>query len=110
MAIESGITLATMLRNWESNDLASCFQLYRDIRKPRTDKQTRTSYEAGKLASADLPDSFTETFRPDLLKERMRWIMEKDVLAEVSERCAPFFSKQNTSAAPENKVQIQASL
>ncbi|KAI1625184.1 hypothetical protein EDD37DRAFT_665262 [Exophiala viscosa] len=92
MAIESGITLSTILRMWKAgDDLRPAFQLYQDIRKPRTNKVTRTSYEAGKLASADLPDGLTENFRPDLLKERMKWIMEADILEEVYRKGAPYF-------------------
>jgi salicylate hydroxylase len=93
MAIESGIALATILRNWATNDLSSACALYKEIRKPRTDKITRTSYEAGKLASAELPDDFTDNFRPELLRERMKWIMEGDVLAEVYEKGGPLFEK-----------------
>lgn len=91
MAIESGIALATILRYWAgSDDLTSAFQLYQDIRKPRTDKVTQTSYEAGLLASADLPDNFTETFKPELLTERMKWIMEGDVLEETRQKGAAY--------------------
>lgn len=109
MAIESGIALATILRNWASDDLAAAFQLYQDIRKPRTDKVTKTSYEAGLLASSDLPDSFSDSFNPDALRERMKWIMEGDVLEEVYRKGSPFFMLPSV-AAPETKVQIQASL
>ena len=92
MAIESGFTLATILANWASDDLAAAFQLYRDIRKPRTDKVTRTSAEAGKLASADTPDvNVTSNFNPEALRERMKWIMEEDILKHVHEKGAPYF-------------------
>lgn len=101
MAIESGITLATILREWKAgDDLRPAFQLYQDIRKPRTDKVTKTSYEAGLLASADLPDSFTENFSPDLLKERMKWIMEADVLEEVYRKGAPYFTAGAVQSSP----------
>ncbi len=99
MAIESGITLATILRNWASDDLAAAFDFYQTVRKPRTDKITRTSEEAGKLASAELPDSFSTDFNPDALRERMRWIMEEDVLADVWKRGASFFIPQNEEPA-----------
>lgn len=81
MAIESGIALATILRNWASDDLSAALTFYQGIRKPRTDKVTRTSYEAGLLASAELPDSFTFDFNPEALKDRMKWILKEDVLA-----------------------------
>jgi salicylate hydroxylase len=99
MAIESGITLATILRNWASEDLQSAFAFYKSIRKPRTDKITRTSYEAGLLASADLPESMTTDFNPEALRNRMKWIMEEDVQAQVMMKGAPFF-KLESSASP----------
>ncbi|EXJ81534.1 hypothetical protein A1O1_07598 [Capronia coronata CBS 617.96] len=107
MAIESGITLATILKRWRAgDDLNAAFQLYQDIRKPRTDKVTQTSYEAGLLASADLPEGFTENFKPELLKERMKWIMEADILEELYQRGAPYFEpKSSDSDASSGPVQ-----
>lgn len=110
MAIESGITLATILKNWKAgDDLTPAFQLYKDIRKPRTDKVTKTSYEAGRLASADLPEGFTDTFKPELLKERMRWIMEADVLDDLYRRGAPYFERKS-SESEANTGPVQANL
>lgn len=83
MAIESGIALATILRYWKNNDLNAAFQFYKDLRKPRTDRITRTSYEVGRLASAQDPDSLDEKFNPGAMRERMRWIMDYDVLADL---------------------------
>lgn len=91
MAIESGVTLAIILKNWKSADLEEALAFYQNIRKPRTDKVTQTSYEAGKLASADNPSGLTATFNPDALKERMKWIMDYDVLADVQARGGPYF-------------------
>jgi salicylate hydroxylase len=90
MAVESGVALATILKNW-SNNLKSAFSFYQNLRKPRTDKVTKTSYEAGKLASADVPEVTSDTFNPDALRERMKWIMDYDVLKDVYEKGAPFF-------------------
>lgn len=86
MAIESGIALATILRHWKSNDLEAAFRFYQDLRKPRTDRINRTSDEAGKLASSNAPDSMTNNFNPTALMERMKWIMEYDVLADLGEK------------------------
>ncbi|GLI77615.1 hypothetical protein PoHVEF18_005906 [Penicillium ochrochloron] len=83
MAIESGIALATILRHWKNDDLAAAFQFYQNLRKPRTDRVTQTSYEAGKLASSDSPDAMTNNFNPDALSERMKWIMEYNVLEDL---------------------------
>ncbi|CAG7985332.1 unnamed protein product [Penicillium olsonii] len=83
MAIESGIALATILRHWKTQDLQAAFQFYQDLRKPRTDRVTETSYEAGRLASADSPDQMTDNFNPEALTERMRWIMEYNVLEDL---------------------------
>ncbi|KAJ5403332.1 hypothetical protein N7509_003203 [Penicillium cosmopolitanum] len=83
MAIESGIALATILRHWKGDDLAGAFQFYQDLRKPRTDRVTQTSYEAGKLASSDSPDQMTNNFNPGALGERMKWIMEYNVLEDL---------------------------
>lgn len=88
MAIESGIALATILRHWKNDDLATAFQFYQDLRKPRTDRITQTSYEAGKLASSDMPDQLTESFNPKALEERMKWIMEYNVLEDLRARGA----------------------
>ncbi|KKY18201.1 putative mannitol 1-phosphate dehydrogenase [Phaeomoniella chlamydospora] len=109
MAIESGIALATILRNWGTEDIASAFQFYRDTRKPRTDRITKTSYEAGKLASADVPDeNVTANFNPSTLRERMRWIMEADILQEVYLKGAPFFKTPDGSE--DSTKPVQASL
>lgn len=86
MAIESGIALATILRHWKNDDLAAAFHFYQDLRKPRTDRITQTSYEAGKLASSDMPDQLTESFNPKALEERMKWIMEYNVLEDLRVR------------------------
>lgn len=83
MAIESGIALATVLRHWKTDDLEAAFKFYQDLRKPRTDRVTNTSYEAGKLASSDSPDQMTNNFNPDVLMERMKWIMEYNVLEDL---------------------------
>lgn len=91
MAIESGVALATILKNWKSDNLESAFFFYQELRKPRTDKITKTSYEAGKLASADVPEMASDTFNPEALRERMKWIMDYDVLKEVFEKGAPYF-------------------
>lgn len=83
MAIESGISLATVLRYWKTDDLEAAFKFYQELRKPRTDRVTRTSYEAGKLASSDSPGQMSDNFNPDALRERMRWIMEYNVLEDL---------------------------
>ncbi|KAH8650928.1 putative monooxygenase [Tricladium varicosporioides] len=97
MAIESGVALAMILKNWKSNDLENAFSFYQALRKPRTDKVTRTSYEAGKLASADLPEIASDTFNPAALRERMKWIMDYDVLKDVFEKGAPYFEELKKS-------------
>lgn len=88
MAIESGIALATILRHWKTDDLEAAFQFYQDLRKPRTDRVTQTSSEAGKLASSDTPDQMTSNFNPQSLMERMKWIMEYNVLEDLRARGA----------------------
>ena len=80
MAIESGITLAVLFRNWKTSNLRNALQFYQDIRKPRTDRITRTSYEAGKLASSDVLDKVTLMFNPEALRDRMKWIMEEALI------------------------------
>lgn len=88
MAIESGIALATILRHWKGDNLQEAFAFYQDLRKPRTDRVTQTSYEAGKLASSDTPDQMTENFNPQALGERMKWIMEYNVIEDVKTKGA----------------------
>jgi hypothetical protein len=86
-SIESGFALAQILALWESPDAASAFQFFQDFRKPRTDNITKTSYETGKMASADIPETMWKTaFSPDIVHERMRWVMEYDLLTELSEK------------------------
>ncbi|KAJ5889931.1 hypothetical protein N7504_010741 [Penicillium tannophilum] len=83
MAIESGVALATVLRHWKNDDLQGAFQFYQDLRKPRTDRVTQTSYEAGKLGSSESPDQMNDKFNPTALGERMKWIMEYNVLEDL---------------------------
>lgn len=84
-AIESGFALAQTLKNWKTNDLAAALQFFQDFRKPRTDRITKTSYETGKLASADIPEElWASSFQPEAIKERMRWVMEYDLLGELA--------------------------
>jgi len=94
MAVESGVALATILKNWKSDSLEDAFSFYQNLRKPRTDKVTRTSYEAGKLASADVPEGTSVEFNPEALRERMKWIMDYNVLEDVFEKGAPHFVEQ----------------
>lgn len=91
MAIESGVALAIILKNWKSPDTEGAFAFYQNIRKPRTDRVTKTSAEAGRLASADNAEIMTETFNPEALKERMKWIMDYDMLADVYAQGKSFF-------------------
>lgn len=91
MAIECGVALATILKHWKTDknpDLGAAFQFYQDLRKPRTDRVTETSYEAGKLASADSPDQLDDKFNPEAIRDRMRWITECDVLEDIRSRNA----------------------
>ena len=96
MAIESGIALATVLRHWNTDDLEAAFKFYQDLRKPRTDRVTRTSYEAGKLASSDSPGEMTDNFNPDALRERMRWIMEYNVLEDLKTKGRGYLDFQDS--------------
>ncbi|KAF2795987.1 salicylate hydroxylase [Melanomma pulvis-pyrius CBS 109.77] len=83
-AIESGFALAQILSLYPHPSLSSAFQLFQDLRKPRTDRITRSSYETGKMASADIPEEqWAGAFAPDVVRERMRWVMEYDLLGEV---------------------------
>ncbi|CAK7238135.1 hypothetical protein SEUCBS140593_010361 [Sporothrix eucalyptigena] len=84
-AIESGFALAQVLRHWPDSNLGAALQYFQDLRKPRTDRITSSSYETGKMASADIPeDQWASTFNPDVLRERMRWVMESDLLADLA--------------------------
>ncbi|VUC21022.1 unnamed protein product [Clonostachys rosea] len=84
-AIESGFALAQTLKNWHNDNLGDALQFFQDFRKPRTDRITQTSYETGKMASADIPEEmWAESFNPATVRERMRWVMEYDLLGELS--------------------------
>lgn len=96
MAIESGIALATILRHWKTNDLEAAFKFYQALRKPRTDRVTRTSEEAGKLASSDSPDQLSSNFNPETLMERMKWIMEYNVLEDLRTKGTHFLDFQGS--------------
>lgn len=96
MAIESGIALATILRHWKSDNLKEAFQFYQDLRKPRTDRVTKTSYEAGMLASSDSPSALTDNFNPAALSERMKWIMEYNILEDLKTQGAEHMNFQDS--------------
>lgn len=92
MAIESGFALATILQQWKTDDLDSALQFFQDFRKPRTDRITKTSYEAWKIASADIPETeWAQAFNPDMVRERMKWVMEYDLTKGLFIRGAPHF-------------------
>lgn len=85
-AIESGFALAQVLRYWPDTNLSAALQYFQDLRKPRTDRITSSSYETGKMASADIPEEqWASTFNPDVIRERMRWVMESDLLADLAQ-------------------------
>ncbi|EFX02317.1 salicylate hydroxylase [Grosmannia clavigera kw1407] len=84
-AIESGFALAQVLKSWPDADLGAALQYLQDLRKPRTDRITQSSYETGKMASADIPeDQWAAAFDPEVVRERMRWVMEYDLLGELA--------------------------
>ncbi|KAF2105978.1 salicylate hydroxylase [Lophiotrema nucula] len=86
-AIESGFALAQVLKNWQSPDLGKAFQFFQDFRKPRTDRITSSSYETGKMASADIPEGmWASAFSPSTVRERMRWVMEFDLLGGLASK------------------------
>ncbi len=86
-AVESGFALAQVLKHWKDDDLNAALQFFQDLRKPRTDRITQSSYEAGKLASADIPEElWASSFDPAVLRERMRWVMEYDLIGELAQR------------------------
>lgn len=77
--------MAQTLKNWKDTDLASALQFFQDIRKPRTDRVTKSSYETGKMASADIPEElWTTAFNPEAVRERMRWVMDYDLAGELA--------------------------
>lgn len=97
--------MAQTLKNWEDDNLEDAFQFFQDFRKPRTDRITQTSYETGKMASADIPEEkWAETFNPAVIKERMRWVMEYDLLGELAKGLQS--SKKDTSVNDVNGVPL----
>ncbi|KAI9737954.1 MAG: hypothetical protein M1834_009324 [Cirrosporium novae-zelandiae] len=93
MAIESGACLARILSHFFSHSpspsLHAPLSLYKSIRKPRTDRQTLTSFQTGKLASAEIMEGEEESgigIDSEALRERMRWLMEYDLFRDVDER------------------------
>jgi salicylate hydroxylase len=102
MAIESGFALAQILQHWPSSDLEGALQLFQDLRKPRTDKVTQTSYEAGKLASCAIPEeTWAENFKPETIRDRMKWIMEYDLFGDIRNRLLAI--EKSESEENENK-------
>ncbi|KIW00318.1 uncharacterized protein PV09_08205 [Verruconis gallopava] len=92
-SIESGFALAQILALWPNLDTAAAFHFFQDFRKPRTDRITRTSYETGKMASADIPESmWAHAFSPENVHERMRWVMEYDLLADLTTKLRPLIT------------------
>ncbi|KAI1335040.1 salicylate hydroxylase [Xylariaceae sp. FL0016] len=109
-AIESGFALAQILRHWKSDDLEAAFKFYQDFRKPRTDRITRTSYEAGKIASADIPEEqWATAFNPSLVRERMRWVMEYDLLADLAARMEEAQAPSSGAVTPAQGQSIEVS-
>jgi salicylate hydroxylase len=102
MAIESGFALAQILQHWPSDDLEAALQFFQNLRKPRTDKITRTSYEAGKIASCAVPEeTWGQMFQPEALRDRMKWIMEYDLLGDIRDQMVEEkqpVTKENTQA------------
>ncbi|KAJ5306136.1 hypothetical protein N7508_005151 [Penicillium antarcticum] len=90
MAIESRIALATIVSHRKDDDLQAAFQSYQDLGKPRTDRVTNTSFEAGNLVSSDDLDHLSDKFNPDALIERMRWIREYNVLDHLKVKGADY--------------------
>lgn len=100
-AIESGFALAQVLKHWQTANLADAFQFFQDFRKPRTDRITSSSYETGKMASADIPEEqWATAFSPTVVRERMRWVMEYDLLGELARELAAKFPQLQDKQAP----------
>ncbi|OJD31050.1 salicylate hydroxylase [Diplodia corticola] len=74
----SGATASRCLRLGHPTTLMRRCDSFKTCRKPRTDRITaQTSYGTGKMASADMAeDEWTTTFDPDVLRERMKWVVE----------------------------------
>lgn len=84
-AIESGFALAQILKKWHGSSIGPALQFFQDFRKPRTDRITLSSYETGKLASADIPEEFwSAKFDPEAIRDRMKWVMEFDLIEELA--------------------------
>ena len=100
-AIESAVALAQTLKSWpEEDDLESAFSFFQDFRKPRTDRVTSTSYDAGKMASVDIPEElWASTFSPEAVREAMRWIMEYDVVGDLVEKLEEYAASSSKGAA-----------
>ncbi|KAF2000357.1 salicylate hydroxylase [Amniculicola lignicola CBS 123094] len=112
-AIESGFALAQVLKHWASPSLADAFQFFQDLRKPRTDRITSSSAETGKMASADIPEElWASSFSPSVVRERMRWVMEYDLLGELATRLAEQFPEEAKKdvAVPEEESKQVASV
>ena len=86
MAIESGTALAIILSRWRGDNIGDALAFYKEIRKPRTDRITQTSFMAGKLASSDNPEGIRkEDFDPEVIRDRMKWIMNYDLIQHLSD-------------------------
>ncbi|KAI1080817.1 salicylate hydroxylase [Whalleya microplaca] len=109
-AIESGFALAQILKHWRNDDLASAFKFYQDFRKPRTDRITQSSYETGKMASADIPEeTWATAFNPSAVRERMKWVMEYDLLADLVEKMEKVQSASSDTQPPDQAVPVVVS-
>lgn len=98
-----------MLKNWASPDIAAAFQFFQDFRKPRTDRITSSSYETGKMASADIPEEQWKTaFSPAIVRERMRWVMEYDLLGELASKLAAQSPSESAKETVAGNIEIQA--
>lgn len=103
-AIESGFALAQVLRYWDDSSLGSALQYFQDLRKPRTDRITQSSYETGKMASADIPEEqWASSFNPAVVRERMRWVMEYDLMGELA-KTLPLSGEDKTETAESSEA------
>lgn len=98
MAIQSGFALTQVLKQWETPNFDDALQFVQDLRKPRTNRITKTSAAIGKMACCEIPEEkWPEVFNYSVMQERMRRVMEYDLFQDLATKHDALYENTGTS-------------
>ena len=85
MCIEDSYILANLVKEANNIDeLQKAFKAFDDVRRERTQKNVKTSHEAGKMYDFELFGDDIDKIEESFLT-RMRWIWDVDLKAQLEE-------------------------